>query len=206
MGLLGYDNTPGKDVGNKRLYDWIGGVNAKTQQDGYPGYGGVFLESLLGFSEHPPQGMFKSPLHTKTFDEIFDLFRLNSGKKLTSGEALNVPPLVSGAGCPSNGDRVARAACAIWVLANVIGSTASHELGHSFGLAEPYGSASQYHNEGDLPNRLMESGSTRPLEERAEINGKGPAVFCKDEFKYLQTILPPDPKVADPVKIRPSCH
>jgi len=206
LGLLGYDNTPGKDVGNKRLYDWIGGVNARTQQDGYPGYGGVFLESLLGFSEHPPKGMLRSPLHTKTFDAVFDTFRFDGGKKLTSGEALTVSPLSSGASCPSVGDRQARAACAIWVLANVIGSTASHELGHSFGLAEPYGSATQYHNLGDLPNRLMEAGSTRPFDERAEINGKGPAVFCKDEYKYLQTILPLDASVPDPVKNRPSCN
>ena len=53
MGLFGYDNTPGKDSGNQRLYDHIGGVNALTQEDGYPGYGGVFVESLFGFSEHP---------------------------------------------------------------------------------------------------------------------------------------------------------
>jgi hypothetical protein len=36
-GLFGYDNTPGKDNGNLRLYDRLGGVNAKTQQDGFRG-------------------------------------------------------------------------------------------------------------------------------------------------------------------------
>ena len=46
LGLFGYDNTPGKDDGNTRLYDKLGGLNAQTQQDGYPGYGGVFLESI----------------------------------------------------------------------------------------------------------------------------------------------------------------
>ena len=28
LGLMGYDNSPGKDVGNVRLYDRIGGVHA----------------------------------------------------------------------------------------------------------------------------------------------------------------------------------
>ncbi len=79
LGLLGYDNTPGKDVDNKRLYDWLGGVNAMTQQDGYPGYGGVFLRSLLGFSEHPPKGQTKSPLHSPLFDKIFDPFPTRRG-------------------------------------------------------------------------------------------------------------------------------
>jgi hypothetical protein len=50
LGLLGYDNTNGKDTENQRLYDRIGGANALTQQDGYPGYGGVFIESLFGYS------------------------------------------------------------------------------------------------------------------------------------------------------------
>ena len=34
LGLLGYDNTPGKDVGDARLYDVIGGINAVTLADG----------------------------------------------------------------------------------------------------------------------------------------------------------------------------
>ena len=205
LGLLGYDNTPGKDVGNKRLYDWIGGVNSKTQQDGFPGYGGVFLESLLGFSENPPAGVMRSPLHTPLFDEVFDTFRSQAGKKLTSAEVQKLKPLTSGAFCPSAGDRLEQAACAIWVLGNVIGSTVSHELGHSFGLAEPYGPSSEYHNAGDLPNRLMEAGSTRPFAERAELNGKGPAVFCIDEYSYLRGLMPVAPKIADPVKSRPKC-
>ena len=51
-GYLGYDNTPARSD-NARLYDRIGGVNAVTQSDGSPGYGGVFAEQLLGFSTHP---------------------------------------------------------------------------------------------------------------------------------------------------------
>ena len=209
LGLLGYDNTPGKDVDNKRLYDWIGGVNAMTQQDGYPGYGGIFLESLLGFSEHPPADVARSPLHSPLFDQVFDPFRPDRGKKLTSTEASQVSRLTSGKGCAGPGrssDRAAMAACAVWVLGNVVGSTASHELGHSLGLAEPYGSATQYHNPGDRAARLMEVGATRPLDERAQLNGKGPAVFCNEEYTYLKSILPLDPPIKDPVAKRPKCY
>jgi hypothetical protein len=202
LGLLGYDNTPGKDVDNKRLYDWLGGVNAVTQQDGYPGYGGVFLRSLLGFSEHPPKGIMKSPLHSPLFDKVFDPFRSDmGGSAMTSAEALNAPKLGA---CPA-GSRPEQVACAIHVLGSVIGSTSSHELGHSLGLSDPYGSATQFHNPGDSLNRLMDAGRDRPFEERAELNGKGPAVFCDDEYKYLKKVLPLDPPSDPPVK-RPSCY
>jgi hypothetical protein len=205
LGLLGYDNTPGKDVDNQRLYDWVGGVNALTQQDGYPGYGGVFLESLLGFSEHPPTGVTKSPLHNPLFDTIFDVFRPDRGRPLTVAEVAAAPELTSAADCPADGDRMLQAACAMRILGTVVGSTATHELGHSFGLAAPYGAPTEYHNPGDLPNRLMEAGGDRPFEERAEIYGQGPAVFCDDEYTYLKKILPLDPP-ADPAVTRPSCE
>jgi len=207
LGLLGYDNSPGKDVGNLRLYDWIGGVNAQTQQDGYPGYGGVFLESLLGFSQHPPQGVTKAPLNHPAFDQIFDPFRPDMGQPMTSAEALQAKALTSGAGCPAGqGDRLQQASCAIWALGNIIGSTSAHELGHSLGLANPSVAKGNFHNPGDAPNRLMDAGSARPFEERAQLNGKGPAVFCRDEFKYLQSILPLDPQPKDPEPYRPGCQ
>jgi len=202
LGLLGYDNTPGKDVDNMRLYDWVGGVNALTQQDGYPGYGGVFLESLLGFSEHPPSGVQKSPLKTALFDQIFDPFRPDQGTELSTSEAL-AAVADSSEGCPDPSDRIRQAGCAIRILGNIVGSTASHEFGHSLGLANPYGGPTDYHNPGDLPNRLMESGSDRPFTERAELNGDGPAVFCDDEYTYLSKILPLDPAIPDPVAYRP---
>lgn len=204
LGLLGYDNTPGKDVDNKRLYDWLGGVNALTQQDGYPGYGGVFLESLLGFSEHPPSGIQKSPLKSPLFDQIFDPFRPDRGSELSTGEAL-AAGVDSTDGCPAS-DRSGQAGCAIRILGNLVGSTASHEFGHSLGLANPYGGPTDYHNPGDLPDRLMESGSDRPFAERAELQGQGPAVFCDEEFAYLRKILPLDPLPPDPVASRPSCY
>jgi hypothetical protein len=206
LGLLGYDNTPGKDVGNKRLYDWLGGVNALTQQDGYPGYGGVFLESMLGFSTHPPAGIAKSPLADALFDQLFDPFRSDQGgKDLTVDEVAGMPALDSTDGCPAGGDRLTQAACAVRVLGNIVGSTASHEFGHSLGLAYPYGDPTDYHDHGDQPNRLMDAGGDRPFTERAELSGEGPAVFCDEEYDYLKKVLPLDP-TKDPKVTRPSCY
>jgi hypothetical protein len=205
LGLLGYDNTPGKDVGNKRLYDWLGGVNALTQQDGYPGYGGVFLESMLGFSTHPPSGITKSPLADGLFDQLFDPFRADrGGTDLTPDEVAAMPALDSTGGCPA-GDRPTQTACAVRVLGNIVGSTASHEFGHSLGLAYPFGDPTDYHDHGDQPNRLMDAGGDRPFTERAELNGAGPAAFCDEEYDYLKKILPLDP-AKDPKVTRPSCY
>ncbi len=75
IGLLGYDNSPGKDTGNKRLYDQIGGVNAVTQEDGSPGYGGVFIESLFAFSDHPGDHAAEVDQDDGRFDDVFDPFR-----------------------------------------------------------------------------------------------------------------------------------
>ncbi len=81
--------------------------------------------------------------------------------------------------------------CAVWTLGNLIASTMVHEVGHSLGLADPYGPMNSYHNVGDLPDRLMEVGEARPFAERAVI-GDGPAQFCDDEYMYLRMILPAD--------------
>jgi hypothetical protein len=188
LGLLGYDNTPGKDVGNERLYDRIGGVNALTQEDGFPGYGGVFIESLLQFS-----GSSGSALSDPTFDEIFDPFRPERGGTPVSAADLaeGLPRPTSGSGCPApRGDRQQQIACAIWVLGSLIGTTLSHEIGHSLGLANPYGQG--FHNQGSAENRLMDAGAFRPFLERAELHGHGPGRFCDEEYEYLRVILPTD--------------
>jgi len=62
----------------------------------------------------------------------------------------------------------------------------SHEVGHSLGLADPYGQ--EFHNSGDEENRLMDS--DRPFAERAELDGLGPSRFCDEEYAYLRAILP----------------
>lgn len=201
LGLIGYDNTPGKDVGNLRLHDRIGGVNAQTQSDGFPGFGGVFIDSLFVFSEHP--GNFAPPTSGQSplFDDIFDPFRPDrGGKPVSVDEAAGAPVATSGAGCPAS-DRPSEIGCAVWVLGSLIGTTVSHELGHSLGLANPSGA--DVHILTDKPNRLMEGGAGRSFEERAELMGQGPAVFCDQEYAYLRMILPSDePEDRSP---RPGC-
>jgi len=201
LGLMGYDNSPGKDVGNVRLYDRIGGVNALTQEDGYPGYGGIFVESFLAFSEHPPEGVSTIPSSSPMFDDIFDHFRPGQGKPVEVDELAGLSLLTSGDGCPA-GDRAERIRCAIFVMGNLLGTTMSHELGHSLGLSDPGGDL--FHNPGDGPNRLMDSGAHRPFFERAELAGGGPEVFCQQNYVYLQSILPTGEP--DPVPSRPDCY
>ncbi len=201
LGLMGYDNSPGKDVGNIRLYDRIGGVNALTQEDGYPGYGGIFVESFLAFSDHPPDGVSSIPSSSQVFDDIFDPLRPGYGKPVESDELAGLNLLTSGDGCPA-GNRSERILCAIFVLGNVLGTTMAHELGHSLGLSDPGGNL--FHNPGESPNRLMDAGSNRPFLERAELNGGGPEVFCQQNYEYLLSILPTNEP--DPVSDRPSCY
>ena len=108
-------------------------------------------------------------------------------------------PLVDGRDCPSSGDRSEQIACAIFVLGNLVGTTVSHEVGHSLGLADPYGPS--FHNSGEADDRLMDA--DRPFGERAELGGEGPSRFCQGEYDYLRGILP-SPSVYD-VTPRPSC-
>ncbi len=202
MGLFGYDNSPGKDNGNVRLYDKLGGVNATTQQDGYPGFGGVFLRSLMGFSKHPGSLATSVPGADTVFDTIFDPFRPDRGTPVSSSDlSASVPALTSGTSCPAE-DRTTRVQCAIYVLGNLVGGTLGHEIGHSLGLANPY--AEGFHNSGDEPARLMDSGGDRPFMERAELMNVPPGVFCDDEYDYLRQILPKD--VAPPAVERPTCY
>jgi hypothetical protein len=200
QGLFGYDNSPGKDNGNLRLYDRLGGVNAQTQQDGFPGFGGVFVRSLLGFSKHPGSFAKSVPGADAVFDQTFDPFRSDQGgEPITSADlTTQLPALADGTSCPGT-DRRSRIACAVYVLGNLVGGTLSHEIGHSLGLANPF--MDGFHNVGDAPNRLMDAGGDRPFLERAELQGQGPAVFCEDEYAYLRQILPssdPAPNVTRP--------
>lgn len=203
LGLLGYDNTPGKDVGNERLHDRIGGVNATTQKDGYPGFGGVFIESMFVFSEHPADFAPAAPTAADPlFDDVFDPFRPDRGGEPVRAADLEggVPALSDPSACPA-ADRPTQIACAAYALANLIGTTISHELGHSLGLANPDGGTIHYLS--DAPNRIMDSGSNRPFAERAELGGQGPARFCDSAHAYLRLILPTDED--DGGVARPTC-
>ena len=206
LGLLGYDNTPGKDVDNQRLADKIGGDNALTREDGYPGYGGIFVESFFGFSEHPGDLATKLDGAVPEFDKLFEACRPDrGGQPVTAAELAGgaVPILTSGSACPANAsNRPMQIACATFALGSMIGTTMTHEVGHSLGLADPYGS--EFHDPGDLPNRLMDAGGARSFNERAEIYGEGPAVFCDTEYEYLRQILPSTD--APPDVTRPPCE
>jgi hypothetical protein len=205
LGLLGYDNSPGKDVGNLRLHDRIGGVSATTQDDGFPGYGGVFVDSLFGFSAHP-EGL-AAPLPggvDPLFDAIFDPFRPDrGGTPVTAAElaALSPPTLTDGSSCPASTRRT-QIACAVFVLGSLVGTTTTHELAHALGLANPSESAA-FHNPGDAPDRLMDAAAARSFRERAELDGQGPAVFCDGDFAYLRAILPSTDEA--PAIARPGC-
>lgn len=202
IGLIGYDNTPGKDDGNLRLFDKIGGVNALTQLDGYPGYGGVFVESLFGFSQHPPPIAVDSEGADPQFDAIFDGLRVDvGGSAVSAAEIGAVAWRQDGGGCPA-ADRPSQIACAVFVLGSLIGTTVSHEVAHSLGLADPGGEG--FHNTGDFPNALMDAGGGRPFGERAELAGEGPGSFCQVDYTYLRAVLPTSEP--DPLATRQQCY
>ncbi len=194
LSLLGHDNSPGKDVGNERLFDNVGGVNAQTQQDGFPGYGGIFIESLLGFSFHPGNLTETLDGANPLFDEIFDEFRTSRGGQ----ELETIPTEISVEGCASAKSRTEKATCSIAMLGELIAATASHELGHALGLAQPFDSG--FHNEGDEPGRIMDSAGNRDFMERIGL-GTTP-VFCESAFTYLRDILPGE---AAETIVRPHC-
>lgn len=190
-GLRGFDNTVGKDIGNLRLYDRIGGANALTQRDGYPGFGGVFLRSMFGYSMFPNGLSVPDSNADPIFDEIFDEFRPDrGGTPIASADNPEAIPLLArGDTCPAV-ERQGKAQCAIFVLGNLVGTTVAHELAHSLGLANPDPAVPAVHTPGDAPNRLMDRGEFMPFLERAQLSGQGPPLFCVDELIYLRSILP----------------
>ena len=179
IGLFGYDNTPGKDVGNLRLFDVIGGENFETQLDGYPGYGGVFIESMLWWGSDPPVDM-ERPARAPAVDAGFDaIFTPVFEQPATPTEVLGV----------GDTQRVRDVDAAVTALANAIGETAAHELAHSLGLAQP-DEPNAFHNNGDSPGCLMDHGEDRPFGERADLPGRPATRWCGDAEDYLGTILP----------------
>jgi hypothetical protein len=176
-GLLGLDNTEGKDVGNLRFNDVIGGINAGTEEAGYHAYGGVFLDSFLHFSPSFP-GKDPSDLASQWFDDIFSPFAPElGGEPATEAEI------------EGQGDRVATLDEAVRVLGNLVGNTVTHEIGHSLGLADIDG---HYHNLGDNPSWLMDGGAYRSFEERSGLGPNGPEIFSPHNRAYLERVLPVD--------------
>ena len=171
-GLFGLDNTAGKDVGNLRFNDIIGGYNADTQADGYSAYGGIFPAEFMNLSAR----LGDNPLSSQRFDDIFGPVAPALG---------GTPAQRDEAG--GSGQRAADIREAVRVYGNLVGSTISHEVGHSLGLADLDG---QFHNVGDNPGWLMDSGQYRSFEERGEVDGQGPSFFEPASLGYLQAILP----------------
>ena len=173
-GLFGLDNTKGKDVGNVRFDDVIGGFNAETRARGFAAYGGIFVAELLKLSPT----LSDIDLASYRFDEIFGpLAPPLGGIAAEEGEAA------------AGGERATVIAEAVRVLGNLAANTITHEVGHSLGLAHIDG---QFHNVGDNPGWIMDAGVFRPFEERAEVDGFGPAVFSEVNRTYLEQILPLD--------------
>lgn len=180
VGVFGFDNTPGKDVWNLRLGDTIGGANAEVQADGEPGYGGVFVESMLWWSSHPGLPVARpstAPAPDPLFDEVFDPVR---AAPATLAE-------LAGQGDPA---RVAAVARALAAFTAIVGETAGHELGHSLGLAEPYAGPAVFHRQSPAPGCLMDAGSERPFGERAALPGFEATRLCPESHEYLSEILP----------------
>jgi hypothetical protein len=50
----------------------------------------------------------------------------------------------------------------------------------------------------------MDAGGDRPFNERAQLQGQGPGVFCDDEYTYLRQVLPSTSPSND--IMRPTCY
>lgn len=182
-GLLnfGYDNSfneGGKDVGNLYLDDYLGGVNRRSQSAGFLPYGGVFVESFIAFSPTLFPDNFGTSRH---FDRAFAPFMPGLGGSPVGGDEW------------PDGPRAAAIENAVRLLGTLVGHTASHEIGHSVGLAyfppSIEGHERRFHNDPPGEGLIMDAGSERPFEERAEIGG--PSTHFSDENRtYLRSILP----------------
>ncbi len=187
--LFGLDNTDGKDVGNLRLNDYVGGTNPGQLEAGAYAYGGVFIASFLRFSPNVCRKLengipvYKAcrdgsqfPLKTSRFDAVFGPFAPLLGGSEAKAEEL------------AGGPRREALLEAVRVLGNLAGNTVTHELGHSLGLAQELG-VDEFHNSGDVPGLIMNPGGARMFEERAELDGQGPAVWADGDRAYLEVIL-----------------
>lgn len=169
-GLFGLDNTAGKDVGNLRFNDTIGGTNAETAEQGYYAFGGVFVRSFFQLSPSLPD-VEPLPIATTRFDDLFGVFM----------------PALGGTPATPGDSRQLELQAAVRALGNLVGNTVTHEIGHSLGLANIEG---EFHNIGDNEAQIMDAGNFRPFEERTEIDGQGPAAWSANNRAYLERILP----------------
>lgn len=169
-GLFGLDNTEGKDDGNERLDDVIGGRNAETEETGSYAFGGVFLDSFLALS---PSAQPANELADPRFDALFGPFQ---EQPVSVGEY-------------PTGRRAREIGAAIVALGNLVGGTVVHEIGHSLGLAQVPGDPAAFHDPGDEPGLIMNPGGARSFAERAELDGLR-AEWSAYDRAYLLEILP----------------
>ncbi len=162
MGLLGTDNTPGKDVGNKHLDEHIRGINRTSRNAGRAAYGGVFVGELFVYSR-------KLNPASKVSDHGFDAIFGPWSPKLGGTPATDTD----------------EASQAVDALAELVAGTVSHEIGHALGLAA---GTDLFHHDGDHPRWRMDAGVHRPFGERAGIDGK--EVWGPVDAAYLAKILP----------------
>ncbi len=175
LGLLGLDATPGKDQGNRVLDEILGGYSRPARRAGQVPWGGIFLDSFLAFS---PSHSSANALADPAFDELFAPFSPELG-----GQPLQAAELRPGA------PRAKAAGLALQTLAQLLASTAAHEVGHCLGLAQVPGQPDALHQPGDNPRYLMDEGRYRPFGERAALDSKI-EVLSRPERLYLGTILP----------------
>lgn len=177
-GLFGLDNSAGKDTGNLRLNDILGGQNAESDDLGFYSFGGVFIDSFTTFSPT----LSNSNIASSRFDDIFSPFMEELG-----GTPVKVSEW-------PEGPRAQNIEEAIRVMGNLIGSTLTHEIGHSLGLAffqnDLFMESTTFHNTFDRPGAIMDGGAHRPFEERAEIDGAPQPFFTDQNREYLEMILP----------------
>ncbi len=178
---FGYDNTYNdqpKDTGNLYIDNYLGGLNWQAGEEWNNPYGGIFVESFALFS---PTLFPDNPHGSEHFDRIFGPFMPELGGQPV--RATEWP----------DGDRSDRIAEAVRVFGNVVGNTTGHEVGHALGLAhfpEDWDSPGHFYHNPTASGCIMDSGADRSFEQRAEIEGQGPAVFNERNRTYLETILP----------------
>ena len=163
LDLLGADNSPGKDVGNRDLGEQLLGFAAAARVVGEVAYGGVFLHGFTHFSPTLyPGGLVVD----SAFDALFGPWMPELGGK---------PAAV--------GDPAAAAASE--AMARLIAGSLSHEVGHALGLPAVPG----YHHAQDNPGWRMDEGRNRPFAERIGQPGAVPEIWGEVDGAYLKTLL-----------------
>ncbi|TXD33409.1 hypothetical protein FRC98_20650 [Lujinxingia vulgaris] len=180
---FGYDNTfndQAKDTGNLYLNDYLGGINRQSGENFNVLFGGVFVESFTYFSPTLTPGNRDGSEH---FDRVFGPFMPALGGEAVRGSEVG------------SGPRAAQIEEAVRVAGNVIGNTMVHEIGHSLGLThlpEDWEAPGTIFHNAEPGGFIMDAGSDRSFEQRAELDGEGPAVFNEVNSAYLREILPLD--------------